>query len=258
MKTTKFAPVLLALFLASLMPAIGQQITDKKKQEEDSKKKKEQVTIIVDTEKEVQKEVQKDLQKAMAESLEAGERALKAKKLNGYMDNLSKEFFRQAEALQDSKRKLEEMRSTGENWEAHTLYGNPTLTWPGGRWQGGEQDAINVYSFNGNRENTSLSISKTLEDVTFSTDFYYDVKNGSSNISFFVNGTLKAGELKITLKKPDKTAFQEITISPLADVNWNQQFRWDEEVTDEYLGKWTISITAAKANGNYRVQVNSR
>jgi hypothetical protein len=76
--------------------------------------------------------------------------------------------------------------------------------------------------------------------------------------SFFVTGTLKAGELKITLKKPDQTAFQEFTISPLADVNWNQQFRWEEEESEGYLGKWTISISASKANGTYSVQVNSR
>ena len=244
MKTTKFGPVLLALFLASLMPSMGQEAADKKKQLEDAKKKKEQVAIVIDSAISSEKE----LQRAMEESLIAEEKALKEKKLMGILDN--KTFFREAEALQGYKRKLEEMKSTGQNWDAFTLYGN--------RWRGGEHDAVNVYSFGGGRENTSLSISKTLEEVTFSTDFYYDVKKESSNLSFFVTGTLKAGELKIILKKPDKTAFQEITISPLADVNWNQQFSWDEDENDAYLGKWIISISAAKANGNYRVQVNSR
>lgn len=247
MKTTKFAPVLLALFLASLVPAIGQQVADKKKQQEDSRKKKEREVMIIDSSINTEKE----LQKAMAESLVAEEQALKTKKQIGLLDN--QEFFRQAEALQNSKRKLQEMKSSGRNWDSRTYSDATPFMW------NSNLDLANVYSiYSGDRENNSLSISKTLEDVTFSTDFYYDVKNGSSNVSFFVNGSLKVGELKITLKKPDKTAFQEITISPLADVNWNQQFKWEDDEADQYQGKWIISITAAKANGNYRVQVNSR
>jgi hypothetical protein len=252
MKTTKIASVLFTLMLASIFPSVAQQITDKKKMEEESKKKKEQVTIIIDS----ARHSEHSLQKAMEESLAAEEKALKAKKANGYMDN--KEYYRQAEALQDSKRKLEKLGSVADNWESHTIYGNPAMVWPGGRLDGGENAALNVYSFVGNRENNSLNISKTLEEVTLSTDFYYDTKTGTSNISFFVNGTLKGGELKITLKKPDKTAFQEINISPLADVNWNQSFNWEEDENDAYLGKWIISIAATKASGTYRVQVNSR
>jgi len=249
--TTKISiSVLLMILVTSLITVMGQENTDKKKQEADAKKRKEHVTIIVDA----QKDAEKDLQKAMEESLAAEEKALKTKKDLGVLDN--KEFYKQAEALQFSKKKLqEEMKAKGENWDSHAGFAYTTPY----RFQMGEQGMPSVYSiYGGDRENTSLSISKTLEEVTFSTDFYYDVKTGSSNISFFVNGTLKAGELKITLKKPDKTAFQEITISPLADVNWNQSFSWDEEETNEYLGKWSISISASKANGTYRVQVNSR
>jgi len=249
MKTKRFAPVILALFLASMIPVMGQQTTDQKKKENDIRKKRTESEIILDTTKSI---TEKELQKAMSDALVSEEKALKTKMQLGILDN--KDFFRQAEALQNSKRKLEEMKSSGQNWDSHT-YSDVTPF----MWKSNNADLANVYSmYSGDRENTSLSISKSLEDVTFSTDFYYDVKSGSSNVSFFVNGSLKVGELKITLKKPDKTAFQEITISPLADVNWNQQFRWDEDETNEYLGKWTISITAAKVNGNYRVQVNSR
>lgn len=248
--------VLLMVLLTSLISVMGQEKTDKKKQEEEALKKKEQVTIIVDTKRDVQQE----LQKAMSESVAAEEKALKEKQKAGLIDN--KTLLKETEALQDYKRKLEEMNIDGnkwiegQKWDPHTNY----LFTPPLRYQFEDQQGLgNVYSIYGrDRENTSLSISKTLEDVTFSTDFYYDVKEESSNVSFFVNGTLKAGELKITLKKPDKTTFQEITISPLADVNWNQQFRWDEGESDDYLGKWTISISASKANGNYKVQVNSR
>ncbi|MFA6481928.1 MAG: hypothetical protein WCW62_05085 [Bacteroidales bacterium] len=247
MKTKILISVLLIILITSLITVMGQETTDRKKQEADAKKKQEKVAIIVDTKKDTEKE----LQKAMSDALAAEEKALDVKKEKGYLNN--QEYLQQVEAIKDSKRKLQEMRYLG-NWEkAATLYGNPSIT-----WQGGPGDAVNIYNFGHNRENSSLSISKSLEDVTFSTDFYYEVKEGTSNISFFVNGNVKAGELKITLKKPDKSAIQEFTISPLADVNWNQQFSWDEEESDGYLGKWSISISASKANGTYRVQVNSR
>jgi hypothetical protein len=250
MKAKISITVLLIILITSLISVMGQEKTDKKKQEEEVQKKKEQVSIIIDGKK-VNSE--KDLQKAMAEALEAEEKSLKARKDLGVLDNQA--YLKEAQSLQGYKEKLDDMRNKRENWYDQSSFSvNPRVAMPFF-----EQGVNNVYSiYPGNKENTSLSISKTLEDVTFSTDFYYDVKDGSSNISFYVSGSLKAGELKITLKKPDKTAFQELTISPLADVNWNQQFKWDEDETEGYLGKWTISISAAKANGNYRVQVNSR
>jgi hypothetical protein len=249
MKVKISISVLVIILITSLLTVMGQEVSDKKKQEADARKKKVQVVIVSDSIK-----TEKDLQKIMEESLAAEEKALKAQKDNGYLDN--KEFYKRAEELQLSKKKLqEEIESQSNNWDNKTFYSVP----PQVHFQFKDRGTPNVYSMvTGDRENTSLSISKTLEDVTFSTNFYYDVKKESSTVSFFVNGTLKAGELTIILKKPDDTAFQEITISPLADVNWNQTFSWDDNESDEYIGKWTISISAAKANGNYRVQVNSR
>jgi hypothetical protein len=248
MKTKISISVLLMILIASFLTVMGQEKTDKKKQEEETLKKKEQAAIVIDTKKDVQME----LQKAMQESLAAEEQSLKAKQKAGVIDN--KEFIREAEALQDYRKKMEQYKSQGDFYPPALNYVAPQI-----RWKMDGDGHTNIYSLYGDRgENTSLSISKTLEDVTFSTDFYYDVKAESSSVIFYVNGTVKAGELKITLKKPDKTAFQEITISPLADVNWNQKFSWDEDKADGYLGKWIISISAAKANGNYRVQVNSR
>jgi hypothetical protein len=241
--------VLLMVLLTSLITVMGQEQTDKKKQEEETRKKKEQITIIMDS----HKDAAKDLQKAMTESLEAEEKALKSKMEKGLLD--SKTYWKESQALQEYKKQLGELK-------VHPEINDPAINYsftPSMKYRLGENAFSGIYNlYGGEREGTSLSISKSLEDVTISTDFFYDVKEESSNVNFFVTGTLKAGELKITLKKPDKTSFQEITISPLADVNWNQQFRWDEDESDEYLGKWIISISANKANGTYRVQVNSR
>jgi len=250
MKTSKFKLAVLVFFLASLIPALGQQVKDKKKQEEDARKKSENMVIVIDSA--VNSNTQKEMIKAMSEALKAQENVLQERRKLGVLDD--KEFFDQAESLQNSKRKFEEKISKGQYISPFSYSYTPAM-----RWKSDNSGMINAYGvYNPDHENTSLNISKSLEDITFSTDFYYDVKSGSSTVSFFVSGSLKAGELKITMKKPDKTAFQEFTISPLADVDWNQQFKWEEDEADQYQGKWMISITAAKATGNYRIQVNSK
>jgi hypothetical protein len=234
------------------MTVMGQEKTDKKKQEQELMKKKEQVSIIIDAKKDAQFE----LQQALQESIEAEQEALELKFKEGYMDN--KTYQKDLETLMERQKKLKDLESLyhGDFWGPNSGF---AIAAPSMRYKFDAESLGNLYMpYDGRRENTSISISKTLEDVTLSLDFSYDVKAESSSISFFVTGTLKAGELQITLKRPDKTAFQEINISPLADVNWNQSFRWEEEDSEEYIGKWIISISAAKANGNYKVQVNSR
>lgn len=249
MKTKISITVILLTFLTSLITVMGQEKTDKKKQEEDLQKAKERSMIIIDSKKNTEKE----LQNALNESFTVQEKALKEKLDGGYID--SKTFEKELLDIREHQKKMQELKFNPDIWGPVQNFSYSTPY----RFDFGSNRPGNVYeAFSRDRENTSMSISKTLEDVTFATDFTYDVKKESSNVSFFVTGTLKAGELKITLKKPDKTAFQEITISPLADVNWNQQFSWEDDEADQYVGKWIISISAAKANGNYRVQVNSR
>jgi len=240
MKTTKLTPIMFALLLGSVIPALGKTEADKKNQEE-----YQNLTII--------RKSQKDLEKAMAESLAASEKELKEKLKAGHMNNDEYE-----KALKEYNKKLQNLQSSGSNWIPPIApYG--TGISPKIRIQGEDLPYNAPYSiYMGDRENSSLSISKNLEEVTFATDFKYDVKQGASRISFSVNGTMKSGELQIVLMKPDKTPFQEMKISPLADVNWNQQFKWEEDESDEYLGTWLISISATKASGTYRIQVNSR
>lgn len=233
MKTTIYTPVLLAVFLAATAGAMGQAKTEKEKEEEALKKKSETV-IIRDGRKISEADLEKELQEVRKQH---DEQQIKAQK----------------EAMESYKETLDELKKKGvENYKVLP---------PANRWT--YTEPLNFY-YNpetyllGLRENSSLGISKDLIDVTFSSDFYYDVKEGSSSVSFDVSGTMSSGELKITLKKPDGKSFQEFTISPLADVNWTQQFRWEEEDQDNYLGKWTISIKAEKARGSYNVKVNSR
>jgi hypothetical protein len=260
MRTKISISILFIILLTSLLTVKGQEKKDVKKTES-------YVTIVkpvtVDSKGDVNKDLD-NLKKAMQESITAQQKSLEESYKKGMMDEV--QYKKAIAGLMEQQLKMKEMQkklSSQYYLKSLGTLGETYVTVPGNHYNIPQSNysftegfpVANMYS---RRENNSMNISKTLEDVSLSTDFQYEVKEGTNSASFFVTGTLKAGELKITLKKPDQTAFQEFTISPLADVNWNQQFRWEEEESEGYLGKWTISISASKANGTYSVQVNSR
>ncbi len=115
----------------------------------------------------------------------------------------------------------------------------------------------NIY-LTSSREKTSLTIHKELDDVTFDTKFKYEVTDGANGINFKVDGSMDEGTLLIKLIKPNGDVLQEIEISPLADISWNQDLRWDDdEEQDENLGSWVIVVSAKNASGNYQVNVRA-
>lgn len=258
MRTKISISILFIILLTSLLTVKGQ----------DKKEIKQAESIVATRERDAKGDERKsleDLQKAMQESFAVQEKALKDKYKLGMMDE--SDYKKATVDLMEQQLKMKELQKKFMNEDYVNQLNKISQSYvavPGSAWtnpKGGNTvwvEGMRLQDMYNRRENNSMNISKALEDVSLSTDFQYEVKEGTNSVSFFVNGTLKAGELKITLKKPDKTAFQEIPISPLADVNWNQQFSWEEDESDAYLGKWTISISASKANGNYRVQVNSR
>ncbi len=229
MKTRIITQILLVVFLAPVGGVMAQNKTEKEKKETEK-------TIIIDGKKLTGEELEKELQK-IKESHEFE------------LQNLEKNmFYNEKEALEQYKQQLQDIDR--DRVAPYYRRGGVVATVPGITF-----DNYNVWALT---QNNSLNISKDLQDVTYATDFSYEVKNDNSTISFNVNGSLSGGELKIILKKPDGTVFQEIKISPLADINWNQQFSWEEDDQDDYLGKWVISMKADQAKGKYSIRVNSR
>ena len=107
-------------------------------------------------------------------------------------------------------------------------------------------------------QSTALTIKKELDDVTFDTKFKYEVREGSKGISFRVEGSMDSGTLYIKLSKPDGEILQEIEISPLADISWSQNIKWeDEDEQENNLGTWIITVSAKGATGEYNVNVRA-
>jgi hypothetical protein len=114
-------------------------------------------------------------------------------------------------------------------------------------WKSGEDE-----------DQDNLDIDKNLSDESGSADFTYEVKKGASKMSVNVNGSIEAGKVRILIKRPDGEVYNEYTLSPLANVNWKQTIGFEEQEESQYLGKWTVTVTAEKASGKYHVRINGR
>jgi hypothetical protein len=114
-----------------------------------------------------------------------------------------------------------------------------------------------VYNFFTDSQD-NLSINKDLTDESSTADFNYEVKEGAKGMSLRVNGTIDSGKVVVTIKRPDGELFNEYTLSSLANVNWRQNLKFEDQKESEYLGKWTVTISAEKAKGNYSVQISGR
>jgi hypothetical protein len=115
-----------------------------------------------------------------------------------------------------------------------------------------------VYSVFGGSQN-NLEINKNLTaDETSTADFNYEVKKGANGISVNVEGAIDSGKVKVTIKLPNGEVYNEYSLSPLANVNWNQTISIDEENEAGYIGKWTVTVAAEKAKGNYSVKLGER
>lgn len=156
----------------------------------------------------------------------------------------------QKEAYEKYHDALEKLNKSQQNW---TVYPDVRIE----KWDSRTPLMIKGEYYGMERETSSLNISKDVEDLTFSTSFTYEVKEGTSSFRFAASGTVSAGTIRIQLTKPNRELAHEFDISPLADVNWSQEFQWNEEEAEGYQGQWTIRVSAEKATGRYRVSVQS-
>ncbi len=114
------------------------------------------------------------------------------------------------------------------------------------------------YSVVGGSQN-NLEINKNLiAEESSAADFNFGIKKGTSGIAVDVEGAIDAGKVKVTIKQPNGEEYNEYTLSPLANVNWKQTITIDEENEAAFVGKWTVTVTAEKAKGNYSVKLSER
>lgn len=107
------------------------------------------------------------------------------------------------------------------------------------------------------QETSSLNIHKEISDLTFSTQFSYQVQEGSRTFSFMAAGSVSDGTIGISLLNPEGKLIHKFEVSPLADVNWSQKFRWGDEDAAKNAGSWTIAVEAKEASGRYEINIRA-
>lgn len=223
---------LIALLIALVMSgtqAKAQENQDKTRQKEAEKKQKEL---------ELQKKQQKELDSITEESQAEYDEQLKA---------LLKE---QKKAQEESKEVYEQSLKNFQRLNSDSRI-NVRVPRP---------PRVSFFdpTFGGSGDNTTFTISKNLKNTyTFSSDFEYEVPGNVTGLYFDFTGELESGNLKLTLTKPDGKTFQVISVSPVANVDWNKKFNIKEGEAKQFAGIWKITISTKEAKGFYELRINS-
>ncbi len=136
------------------------------------------------------------------------------------------------------------------------------------------------------KTSSSLMLTKNFKEESISKKSTFDVEKGQRSISFSVNGNCDKGEIQVVIKDPSGKKLQEVVIDPSAQIMWSKTLsimedvrperliysymreedarkeketpREEPKIHEEYLGTWTIEVTAKNATGNYAVKIATR
>jgi len=208
------------------------------------------------TKDESKKKKEKELQKKELDSIAEQSKAEYEFELQRLLEEQSKAMEEQSKAFQEIE-KLSELKEF--DWMPHRDFFSGkdfSITIP-------DVPTPPIYLFDGDfsarhsrGDNTSFNISKRLkESTTFTGDFEFSIPEKGKGIFLNFSGALESGSLKVIFTKPDKKVYQELKVSPVADVRWSKRLK--EEDMKEFVGTWKVTISTQDAKGNYSINISS-
>ena len=105
---------------------------------------------------------------------------------------------------------------------------------------------------------SQLTLRKSFRETTSTSKGEFDVEPGIRNFRCMISGSVRSGEIVIGIKYPNGKTFKELTINPSADINFSQSISIKEGQDKKYVGSWNYVIKAAKAQGDYMVQIMTK
>jgi hypothetical protein len=109
----------------------------------------------------------------------------------------------------------------------------------------------------GQENQTQLTIRKNFRGTTNTSKGKFDVDPGVRRLRCMINGSVRTGEINITVEYPNGKTFKELTINSSADINFSQSISIEEDQKDKYVGSWSYTIKAENAEGNYLLQIST-
>ncbi len=104
---------------------------------------------------------------------------------------------------------------------------------------------------------SQLSLAKTFTGETKKNEGSFTVDESIRQINFMIQGKVRTGSITIKLMLPKGDVIKDITIDESADITFSQNIRISED-ENKYTGKWSYTIEAVKAEGNYRMSINTK
>jgi len=234
---TLISKLVILVLVGSL--SINNVYAQEKSKKDESKKKKE-------------KEIQKKELDSIAEQSKAE-----------YEFELQRLLEEQSEAMEEQSKAFQELEKLSELKDFDVLQHRDFFAGKDFNITIPDVPTPQIYMFDGDfsarhsrGDNTSFNISKRLrEATTFTGDFEFTIPEKSKGIFLNFSGSLESGSIKVTFTKPDKKVYQELKVSPVADVRWSKRLK--EEDIKEYAGTWKITISTQDAKGNYSINISS-
>lgn len=108
----------------------------------------------------------------------------------------------------------------------------------------------------GDQNASQLMLSKSYKGTDADNSGVFQVEETVKNIRINMDGSVKAGKIKISIFLPGGELFKEMTIDEAADVRYSQSFNITED-QGKYIGNWKYRIKSEKAEGSYRLSIGT-
>lgn len=103
---------------------------------------------------------------------------------------------------------------------------------------------------------SELRLSKSFTGESIESTKTFSVGENYTLMTIELLGRVKTGSIVVSLIKPNGDMFKTIEIDPTADVDFEQMFNLEENRT-EWTGDWQLKIKADKAEGTYKLTIET-
>lgn len=113
------------------------------------------------------------------------------------------------------------------------------------------------FMFYGDPERTTLDLSKTMIEDTFSTTTVFDVDRETSTFIISISGDCRAGTIAIKVIMPDGKVYADLLIDEFGNLNWRKIFSISETENVDKVGTWKFQIDSTGASGHFKISAQT-
>ena len=121
----------------------------------------------------------------------------------------------------------------------------------------GNEEGKYFIPFGGPANQTQLTLRNTFHGGSDTSEGDFEVDEETRFIRCVINGKVREGEIHILVTDPSGDVFKELTISPAAEISYNQSLTIKEGEGKKYFGTWEYEVESDEASGSYMLQIST-